>query len=76
MMSKTRTQSTRCNTRQYIAVVRILCHPAILLTPLVLVNLQLLMNRQDQTLTSISGVVDSLREQAKVMGREVVDQNV
>ena len=38
-------------------------------------SLQLLMSRQDDTLTSISGVVDSLREQARVMGREVIDQN-
>ncbi|ORY49290.1 hypothetical protein BCR35DRAFT_297091 [Leucosporidium creatinivorum] len=36
----------------------------------------LLMEQQDRTLTDISGTVGLLREQAKVMGREVFDQNV
>ncbi|KAL8279257.1 hypothetical protein RQP46_008294 [Phenoliferia psychrophenolica] len=36
----------------------------------------LLITQQDRTLTDISGTVGLLREQAKVMGREVFDQNV
>ena len=34
------------------------------------------MEQQDRTLTDISGTVGMLREQAKVMGQEVLDQNV
>lgn len=39
-------------------------------------SFQLLITQQDRTLTDISGTVGLLREQAKVMGREVFDQNV
>ncbi|KAK4047980.1 hypothetical protein OIV83_005014 [Microbotryomycetes sp. JL201] len=35
----------------------------------------LLLEQQDRTLTDISGTVEMLREQAKVVGREVYDQN-
>ncbi|BGP16100.1 hypothetical protein JCM10213v2_004094 [Rhodosporidiobolus nylandii] len=35
----------------------------------------LLMEQQDRTLTDISGTVDLLRQQAQVMGREVLEQN-
>lgn len=33
------------------------------------------MHQQDRTLTEISGTVNLLREQARLMGSEVVDQN-
>ncbi|KAM0751800.1 hypothetical protein T439DRAFT_379888 [Meredithblackwellia eburnea MCA 4105] len=36
----------------------------------------LLVAQQDRTLTDIAGTVGLLREQAKVMGQEVVDQNI
>lgn len=36
----------------------------------------LLVQQQDQTLTEISGTVEQLRAQAKVMGQEVFDQNI
>ncbi|GAA5851236.1 hypothetical protein JCM8547_004177 [Rhodosporidiobolus lusitaniae] len=35
----------------------------------------LLVQQQDRTLTDISGTVDLLRQQAQVMGREVLEQN-
>lgn len=37
---------------------------------------QLLIEQQDKTLTDISGTVGMLREQARVMGSEVVDQTM
>jgi hypothetical protein len=37
---------------------------------------KLLISQQDRTLTDISGTVDLLRQQAKVMGQEVAEQNV
>ncbi|KAK4053209.1 hypothetical protein OIO90_003983 [Microbotryomycetes sp. JL221] len=36
----------------------------------------LLLEQQDRTLTDISGTVDMLRQQARVMGQEVYDQNL
>lgn len=33
------------------------------------------MERQDETLTSISGTVELLKDQARLMGAEVVEQN-
>ncbi|KAH9815444.1 syntaxin 6, N-terminal-domain-containing protein [Melampsora americana] len=35
----------------------------------------MIIHQQDQTLGNISGVVEVLREQASLMGREIVDQN-
>jgi hypothetical protein len=37
--------------------------------------MQLLVQQQDRTLTDISGTVDLLRQQAQIMGREVLEQN-
>ncbi|SGZ32260.1 BQ5605_C064g12785 [Microbotryum silenes-dioicae] len=42
---------------------------------LIEVAFQLLIEQQDQTLTSISGTVEQLRSQAWTMGQEVYDQN-
>ncbi|CAH7684737.1 hypothetical protein BY996DRAFT_6434463 [Phakopsora pachyrhizi] len=36
----------------------------------------MMINKQDQTLSTISGVVGVLREQANLMGREIGDQNI
>jgi hypothetical protein len=40
------------------------------------VRVQMIMKQQDQTLGTISGVVDVLREQASLMGQEISEQNV
>ena len=37
-------------------------------------NFQMLFEEQDRTLTSIGGVISTLRSQATVMGREVFEQ--
>lgn len=36
----------------------------------------MIMKQQDETLGTISGVVDVLREQASLMGQEISEQNV
>ena len=63
-----RTRSSRCSTNR--------CALSFLPLPIANSSSQLLIEQQDRTLTDISGTVDLLREQAKVMGREVLDQNV